>query len=145
MTKINVIVSERKIISSSKYSTKFNLIVILLILNPNGKKGERLSLERLTYMYSLLLNKTSNKKVGITSAAWNINGNIKPLLIKGNLSNYWGLTTKGGVFIELAPEGLIILRNIIEMNQFNELRSEISNLKKKVTQANCNRQKLVWS
>jgi hypothetical protein len=140
MNKISVILADRKIISPLKYTTFYNVVVILLIVN-----SSRCSLEKLSYLFSMIVDQNPNKKVGAISSPWKINSNIKPILIKGDLMGLWTLDKKTGLHIKATKKGSLVVERVISRAQFKNLRLEVDSLNKSVTQAVFNRQKLVWS
>ncbi len=145
MEKIKITISERKIIASSRNSNEFNLVMILLILNSSKKGKRQTSLGKLNYIYSLIQQGKLNENKGLQLLpAWDIDENIKALILQGASQGYWGVVKGDRVSFVMKNEGEKLLDVAISEEVFKELSAQIDKVSLNLTQTQFERHKLVW-
>jgi len=145
MEQIKITISERKIIASSRNSNKFNLIMILLILNASKKGKKQTSLGKLSYIYSLIQQDKLDENKGLQLLpAWDIDGNIKALILQGASLGYLGVSKNDRVSFFMTKEGEKILEIAVNEDVFKELGNKIEKVYLNLTQSQFERHKLVW-
>lgn len=145
MENIKITIGERKVIASSRNSNEFNLLIILLILNSNKKGKRQTSLGKLSFIYSLVHQGKLNENKGVQLLpTWDIDENIKALILQGASRGYWEAIKGDRVTFVMGSEGEKLLEVAIKEEVFQRLSEQINMVYSNLSQAQFERHKLVW-